>query len=390
MEDVPWVRAIEACTGEVFRSKFHPHQCKSIVTVLATGRATHQLLPALRTIHARADAAAKAKAKAKATARSPVPGSNDASAAVSLAKASTLLSLLERQPGSPHGIRIDFPKHGGRVGGSGIPLAAEAVLGLPLTAGLTGSSAEPTGETERGVGTPSGSDERGRGRGVEEATEAAPLALGPDRCELRVMVDGSIVHVAAVPPTGRLRVARGLSVRYPPRCSGHPARDRLGAMTRAGWWEENQDAWYLEARVVERVCTGDAFGAHEMRAELACWESRGLSPAAASGKEEQAAGDGADEPGLSSRGCRVLASTPPTEFFHTANGAESTPVPDGGGSAVGLLDPPPVDVSVSLYLDAPASTSTVGEGLVSVPRWSTDGEAWEVRWAMTFAHGRDR
>lgn len=212
----------------------------------------------------------------------------------------------------------------------------------------------------------------------EEGTRLPPL----ERCEIGVVVDG--VEGLRTPlntaETEQNMVSRAVFPAYSPRCSEHPLQaameDAAGGRD-AGDWDASEDAFHLEARDIERVCTADDFGPHRVHAELSCC-TFGVADVSAYDETATPAGDAAT-PRAS---CEVFAKTAPVEYFHPANGADVYSSWEEEDTELGeersrsrLLDPPPEVISVSLYSgSAPDTVRTT----VAVPRWSSDGEVWEV------------
>lgn len=150
------------------------------------------------------------------------------------------------------------------------------------------------------------------------------------------------------------------------RCSEHPFKAG-GLATGAavggvsglwGGWDRDQDTWHMEAREVDRVCTRDASGPHHMHGEVACCYDANNT----SGGENE---EGKEET------CEVWASSEAVEYLHTGAGES-----ESHGFAGSLLDAPPKNLSVSLHLEGSPDVTTA---VVSVPRWSSDGDVWEVR-----------
>lgn len=397
LDEALWLRAIEACTGEVFVANFQPYECKSILNVLAAERAKVQLLPALRIIKKEAAMASSLGL----TARQSLAERTD-----------RLLSILKPQRLSEPSIKVDFPKPGGRVSGRVIPFVADIFLGSRLEerlgVGLSESSASFGSDEEAlnqagGQRQPSprrttpvlssdleGGDGARRRDGGEMRSPREASTL--ERCELRVVVDGSEVQAIDVPLASYVHLTQALSIEYAPRCSEHPAQNTVGAMRGDRWWDHDNDAWYLEARTIDGVCTGDMFGSHSMRAELACCQEKksdytNAAAAVVTGVDgvEQPPTDaaGADMRAKSPpRSCEIFASTPSVEYFHTANGvpeARASTASNGDSArSPSPSDLPPDSISVSLYVENAASTATMGT--VTVPIWSSDGEVWEVRY----------
>ncbi|CAM9990699.1 unnamed protein product [Pylaiella littoralis] len=199
-----------------------------------------------------------------------------------------------------------------------------------------------------------------------------------------------------------------------PRCSEHPlkaevlaaAGEGAGTAGSAAGWRKDEDAWRIEAREVDRVCTRDAFGAHRLHAELSCCHHGGGGTAF----------PGTSGHGSSSEVCEIVAQSAPVEYLHTGLSVSDAGYPKHGhvvnilsdswaavdrggsgsdfgsgtgsdsesGSAFGsgslLLDPPPEDISVSVYVERAAENTIV----VSVPRWISDGEVWEEAFHSCF------
>lgn len=336
---MPWLKAMEACMQTTaFASQAVPYECKSITSVLSSERATLQLLPALRTI------------AAKVTADPPFDTKRESPSAPSATSttANRLLALLEGTPNPaiPY-LRMDVPKPGGRTSGEVVAFVGEVNVGTP-----------PVDRPLRGS------------------------------CEVRFIVDGAVVDRIPIEPNAETKqLAVAVTPVYPPRCSEHPAHSAtMAAAGGAGRaWDHNPDMWCVEAREIEKVCTQDAFGLHRMHAELACCSGGAEEGVSGDDTATAVGGSGVSSGEALQSSCEVIASAAPVEYFHTANGAAIPTVrgedyKEGEGSVLSsplLLDPPPEDITVSLHLDS--STSDDARAVVSVPRWSSDGDVWEVR-----------
>lgn len=421
MDDTPWITAMEHCMKPSFTSSFQPFECHNVYTILASERGKWQLLPTLRIL-----------------AQNAAAGSTPPESAPSEETISSLLSLFDIDMPS---LRIETPMPGGRMSGSAVAFVAEVNLGMALEARLAGSAEE---STSRGLGS-GGKDTRMEGlssdgdRKMKPETEIEPVfdetfvdvqevvaaGGGPgdstmraavginygdalltgaerddsgryrrgmeakplpplERCEVRVAVDGAVTTRVRVKPAEnnqkQRKVMSAVVPVYKSRCSEHPAQAATAAAAAGGSegaWGNNQNVWHVEARTVDRVCTSEAFGSHAIHAELAC--CTGDVPASAI-LDGAATPTEANPP--SSR-CEVFANAAPVEYFHTANGADSSSLwveaGEAGQGSGSLLDPPPEIISVSLYLE---SAPEAEHAVVAVPRWSSDGEVWEVSYHM--------
>lgn len=345
VEDVPWVNVMETCTETTWASGLHPFQCTTIVTMLASDRANKQLLPALR------------KIALAATADPSMPvGKNSSPSPKVVAE---LLEVLEGNPALPS-LRIGLPRPRGRTSGSAVVFVAEVSLG---DAALEAN--KPTGSSGH------------------------PPSI--KRCEVRVVVGGAVAKRVVLDSAQTSQsVTVGVTPVYGSRCSEHPAHAAMAATATAAEgaaaaWAHNEDMWYVEAREVERVCTNDAFGPHRIHAELACCDGGegggGDNNADDTVEHNNAAGPAGEAAALS---CEVVATAAPVEYLHTANGAPmilsawSEEIRQETGPNNPLLHPPPPeDISISLHLEHRSDTV---KGVVTVPRWSSDGEVWEVRY----------
>lgn len=430
IDETPWVQAMARCLEPDFAARVAPHECRNLYTTLASERGKSHLLPALETLARNADAARTAPSSSTLA-----PGKKRF-----LPSAENIEKLLStfhsyRETPSLHMLQ---PKHGGRISGSAVAFVAQYALGTALGARLAeglgrssiGKGAEPeqvmslAGNCERELTTttrleehesgnatiggcswsapatqtadqpPAGGeheDDIRRHRREEVVTRLPPL----ERCEVAFLVGG--VAALRLPlnaeETGDGTVMRAVTPAYPPRCSEHPLQTAAAAAAKTGgnggggWhWESSEDTYSLEPRSIERVCTDESFGPHLAHAELSCCTS-GVTGVSAYDEATTAAGDTATTRST----CEVFAKTDPVEYFHTGNGAdvysswgkekaeeeeeEDNRSGGGGGAGQPLLDPPPEDISVLLYLENARDTLRT---TVSVPRWSSDGEVWEV------------
>lgn len=178
----------------------------------------------------------------------------------------------------------------------------------------------------------------------------------------------------------RHRIAKVVTPDYTKsRCSEHPfkaarlaAGGTVGGVGRLwGGWDGDEDTWRLEAREVDRVCTLDASGPHRMHGEVACCY----------GKNNKAHTNSSNsDTEQEEETCEIWASSEGVEYLHTgaseSDGGRKDFPPSGSASgSASVFDPPPDHLSVSLHLE---SSPDVTETVVSVPRWSSDGEVWEV------------
>ncbi|CAN0191442.1 unnamed protein product, partial [Ectocarpus fasciculatus] len=310
-------------------------------------------------------------------------------------------------------VKVLAPADAARVNGGAVPFFAEVYLGGALEERLlearNGRQREDAASSNLsgGRGASTGHDE-------ERAPGHSPWLPPFHRCEVRAVVDDVIatriplyedVTMATADASSEKQEGGGAdknggggdkragkatrhTIRRPvipeygtPRCSEHPrAAATLAAAAGAGWGN-HEDMWLVEARQVDRVCTEEAFGPHRMQGELTCCFSDGgghaadLETGASAGKET----------------CQVLATSAPVEYHHTGHLADvlssswaeqergfvSGSGADSGGSGPGpgglLFDPPPEEISVSVYVETAPDAAEV---VMAVPRWSSDGDVW--------------
>lgn len=375
------MKVIETFTSEAFVGEALPIAVNFALSVLATTRATEQLMPTLKKVR-------EAKAVASATDGITSSANRGHIGDPSTAAIEKLLTMLPAEPStivSPS-LRVDFPKRGGRVNGFWVPLVTEVTLGTELENRLeAGSSTIKSEGISAQVKTDNGEGQDGGHQTSWRPPLFAILSPSLDRCEIRVLVDELEAARFPVAPSGTTRVSQGLSLVYAPRCGEHPEHD---AAVAAGneWWTSDKDAWYVEARTVDQVCTTDVFGRHRMRTELVCCgkvaDDGANKPTVANGAGHPAqngvwtaAETVAAAPELSSPLCETLAGTAPIEYFHTSNGvAEVSGVGERMEAPLSVVEPLPDRISVSLYLDGTPDTSAS----LTVPRWSSEGEVWQV------------
>lgn len=371
------------CLETDIRVKLGPFECQKLYTALGFRRAMH-LLPLLRSLVENAATAATEKEF------TPSPERID-----------KLLAVLETGKGTPS-LKMERPKTGTRISGRALALVIAVELGTALEARLAGEPREPVDkysevEVARDISARIGGKkmptnqmngeqtdqetldlhEVDAGRKPNEPSKSAgaerPDALLP-YCEVRAVVDGLVANKTPIKP-GQTYAAMAAIPAYSPRCSEHPIASVLSAGGSAkGSWNQAHDDWELEVREIERVCTDEAFGPHRIHFDLVCCErdtpNVTTTHVAAPFKTETAPPSA----------CEIFASTETTEYLHTANGADvlsswGDEVEQEGGQA-SLFDPPPETISVALHLDSsPDAMRTV----VTLPRWSSDGEIWEVR-----------
>ncbi|CAN0449180.1 unnamed protein product, partial [Ectocarpus sp. 8 AP-2014] len=321
-------------------------------------------------------------------------------------------------------VKVLAPVDAARVIGGAVPFFAEVYLGGTLEERLlevrNGRRREDAASSN-----PVGGHAPSAGRGEERGPGHSPWLPPFHRCEVRAVVDGVVTTRIPIyedgdgdvttatadassekqegggeddtlPENGggggdkRKRAGKATShaIRMAvipdygtPRCSDHPrAAETLAATagvagTAGASWGNFEDMWLIEARQVDRVCTREAFGPHRMQGELACCFSDG---AHAADRET-----GAVET------CQVQAISAPVEYHHTGHLADvlssswaeqERGFVSGSGAGSGepgpsglLFDPPPEEISVSVYVEtAPDAASAV----MSVPRWSSDGDVW--------------
>lgn len=375
-EDVPWLEAIDACLEPTWASRMQPHECRGLYTVLAAARGEKQLLPALRLLAAH-------PTTWTTTPTSTSFGRESESPVESVEK---LIALLDPSEAGEDGssLRIQLPVPGGRNGGSALAFKAEVNLGASLRARLAAGKDEPAEGTlgpawESNHGPSAGAS--GRDSSRAEASALAPL----ERCETLLVVDGVIalrIPITSLEATQTVYSAVVPVYDNSVSCSAHPAAAEVAAAAGKIWPTASEDnSWHIEAREVDRVCTNNVYGSHVMHAELACY-GRGRA-ASASTEFEPALGSSDLKPSqpLSPPEFEVVATAAPVEYFHTANGEESVSGSSKAGQREGeeqesIFASPPEELTVSLYLENAHDPVNV---VVAVPRWSSDGEVWEVR-----------
>lgn len=379
LEEIPWVTAIETIEPYISTGDINPAESRFIVSVLATHRATQQLLPAIKTI------------KTTMVASASSASSTEPISARFAATTEKLLDLLD-----PDGsallpsVRVEFPKRGGRVSGSVVPLVAEVNLGTALEARLAEDTTARDGASGRARGNGrqhSGGDDLMSGSSLPATETTAKIPPPLDRCELRIILDEEVTARFPVAPSGTTNMKEGVAPVYGPRCSEHPEQERTAAAGKE-WWRTNKDGLYVEARTIDRVCSRNYFGPHRVRAELACYAreggkgSSGEALAASSNVQkavEERAGSAdmaAPTPELTSPPVEIVATSASIEYIHTGNGATGVASLEGNKTAeVAVTQPLPEDVSAFLYLEGMPYTSAT----VTVPRWSCEGDVWQVR-----------
>lgn len=406
------MQAMARCMEPDFAPRVQPYECRNIYSILASEREREQLLPALETLCRNAATSAAASTAASST------RAQEKHLLPSPENIERLLHII-RPYGETPSLRVIAPNFRRRTSGSVLAFVVHYTLGPALEARLAealapsadeegetgqaiagssgkGPTTTPSDESEAGKGTPGvswgssaarsgdqlsadvGGEDGSRHHGQDEETARLPPL---ERCEVRGVLDG--VEAVRIPlnagETEDSLAMRAVFPVYPPRCSEHPlqaAMEDRGGVRVGGAWDVSEDVFQIEARGIERVCTAESFSTHRVHAELSCCTA-GAAYDSESDEASTAAGD-ATRPG--SR-CEVFAKTAPVEYFHTGNGAdvysswEDQDSAPGGGGRSRLLDPPPGDVSVSLYLEsAPETIRTT----VVVPRWSSDGDVREV------------
>lgn len=378
LDETPWVKAIETIGSDAYRGNVYAVESRFIAAALATARATEQLLPALKMV-------IKEHTAANATLSSR---SDDLIGNLFTAMAEKLLALLPLDPASAKtlpSLHVDFPKRGGRVGGSLVPFVAEVSLGATLEARL---AEVYTAEEVSARAHAYGNERRSEEHQTSWPSSLPGTSLPPlEGCKLRILVDDVEAALFPVDPSGTTTILQAWSPVYAPRCSKHPEHDTAVAAGKQ-WWVSDKDAWYVEARTVDRVCIRDDFSSHRMHAELFCCNKgrdgvlETLATASGAGQSAEGRRGGAAAastatPERVSPICDTLSTTSPIEYLHTGNGAMTTkhPADDKVGARMSpLWDPLNDNVSISLYLDRAPDTSAV----VTVPRWGSDGKVWKV------------
>lgn len=372
LEEKPWMKALELGTSDAFRNGLHSIDSRFIKCVLATARGTEQLRPALQIIK-------------ENTAAAITPSRPDDVGSISIAATEKLLSLLPAGPEATvvPSLRVDFPKRSSRVGGSVVPFVAEVRLGTALETRRAAGCATNDEASTQGKAVSGGWSSRDRDK-PSQSPLSVSQSLPLERCELRILVDELEAMRFHIAPSGTTNIRHGLSLVYAPRCSKHPDHDVAVAAGKE-WWRNDKDAWYVEARTVDRVCTRDVFGSHSMRVDVVCYQETGHgddSTRAAAGAEEKRVENGDGAAGTATPATpgalpfEVITSAQSIEYVHTANGAGAA-VSSGEKNMeapAATLGSLPDQVSVSLYLDGASDTSAT----VTVPRWSSDGEVWQV------------
>lgn len=233
-------------------------------------------------------------------------GDENVSTAPSLDRIESLLGLLEGEnnpsemTGRMPSLRMAFPTPGGRISGGVVYFQGELNLGSILTAQLmagrdTSSSRSAEGiaadsprfddgtyrsRMGRGGGGSGGGD--GSFGGMKEAQHTLPDI---ERCVIRVVVDGVVASTlpvdqafsaAAVQDNSDNGLVVDINTLFVPayekrkRCAEHPAKAATAAVTGGGGWVGDEDAWRLESRAIDKICTRELFGAHYIHGELAC------------------------------------------------------------------------------------------------------------------------
>lgn len=395
-EDTPWVVAMERCLEPIFSLNFQAFGCHNMVTVVAYER-REKLLGVVQTLaHDAAAAANRAAVKSDAAV-------HDAPSLMRIQKLRAVLGADDEATA----LHVSSPKLGERTSGGAVAFIANINIGAALNARLTRAAGDgtaglkiggilaqvgrrsegPADARETRVKSSIRGDKRreeeesqvvadlGQGLGGDDSDssrhgqrDAVTLPPRLDYCEVHVTVDGLTAHRLRVDTTAALplKAMSAIIPTYTPRCSKHPAQGgtaKAVAGTVRREWDSNLDTWYLEARVIERVCVEEAFGSHRLDAELECCAD-GAAPSTLLGEDAT---------------CEVFATTTPVEYFHTGNGADRVlPVAHIGEDehVNSLLDPPPMNISVSLFLE---TDPEFARAVVTVFRWSSDGEVWEVR-----------
>ncbi|CAN0391060.1 unnamed protein product [Ectocarpus sp. 12 AP-2014] len=323
-------------------------------------------------------------------------------------------------------VKVLAPVDAARVNGGAVPFFAEVYLGGALEERLLEVRNGRRREDAAGS-NPVGGHEPSTGRDEELGPGHSSWLPPFNRCEVRAVVDGVVTTRIPIYEDGdgdfttatadassekqegggeedtspvnggggdkRRRAGKATShaIRRAvipdygtPRCSDHPraaatlATTAGVAGTAGASWGNYEDMWLIEARQVDRVCTREAFGPHRMHGELACCFSDGGH----AGDRETGASAGKET-------CQVQAISAPVEYHHTGHLADvlssswaeqERGFVSGSGAGSGesgpgglLFDPPPEEISVSVYVEtAPDAAAAV----VAVPRWSSDGDVW--------------
>eukprot|EP00752_Nemacystus_decipiens_P004608 g4207.t1 len=405
-----------------------------------------QLLPALTILAGRKQALSSTEkngagsddtAHASSASATPIIPITSRLAEPSAERIESLLSLLEGANGHSNermvpSLRMVFPQPGGRLSGGVVPFSGEITLGAALTASLDAANAKtvhtrdthPIPAEHRQLRNDIGSSSSPGSGGHKHAVLASSDI---DACVVRVIVDDVLVSTVPIDAaksaddTGSSDAEATLAIQTAvqptyesnARCSEHPAKEAVAAPTEGrGAWPDNEVNWRLEARSVEKICTREVFGPHRIHGELACrrivddenvagTKATVEAPSAKTSPEATREPPPRPEPERTLEGSRweVMATSAVVEYFHTGNlvdvlssspwtvDAESKH--DDARREKGeherdtspLFDPPPEDISVSLYVDSdPENTDFV----VTVPRWLSDGEVWEVAYNTCF------
>lgn len=234
--------------------------------------------------------------------------SEHSSAAPSLDKIESLLGLLELNDkfnensmmANMPSLRMTSPTPGGRVSGGVVSFKGEVHLGPIVTAKLVANRNTPSSRSEKGLTTdsPRFDDDTYRstmgssgcsGDGSFCRIKEMLLPL-PDiaRCVVHVIVDDVVastipIDSAAAPAVQNDGSEDGFVVAintvlvpaYENRklCSKHPATASTAAAAGGGDWANDEVAWHLQTRAIDKICTREMFGAHRIYGELACRSS---------------------------------------------------------------------------------------------------------------------
>lgn len=360
IDDVPWIAVVERCTASDFRHALQPWDCIVAGTALAGERSTKQLLPAL-------------KGLAGGISETSAVQNLRATAGDSINHLISLLSLAAKPS-----IRITAPKDRSRTSGGAIAFLGEVTLGDELQSRLaqpcnpsgnhnilrsssvpddTSNAADQALASLRTANKTSSRDAHGG------TTQVGSPVLSLDYCEVRTVIDGvEALRRRLGPSDSHIKIEQAITPTYPPRCSRNPiqreSHNHMEGLSQA-------QKYLLLGHQVDRVCSDDVAGGHRIHAELVCCSCPGAGPVAN---------------GLSQSFCGVQARSNENYFFHTPANAESEdsfaqyPAMDATVSAP--LDAQNYMISVQLYLEGDLGLTK--PTTITVPRWSSDGQIWEV------------
>lgn len=417
-----------------------PLDCQGMYIVLASERGKLQLRPALQDLWRQQQHTAELGRRAVASGEVSVskisPSADTIAGLLSLLDVDVKSEDSDRSSDGGRRasseepfVKVLAPVDAARVNGGAVPFFAEVYLGGALEERLLKVRNGRRREDAASSNLVGGHETR-TGRAEERGPGHSPWLPLFHRCEVRAVVDGVVTTRIPIyedgdgdvptatadassekqegggeedtsPENGgggdkRRRAGKATShtIRRAvipdygtPHCSDHPraaatlATTAGVAGTAGASWGNYEDMWLIEARQVDRVCTREAFGPHRMQGELACCFSDGGH----AGDREIGASGGKET-------CEVQAISAPVEYHHTGHLADvlssswaeqERGFVSGSGAGSGesgpgglLFDPPPEEISVSVYVEtAPDAAAAV----MAVPRWSSDGDVWMVR-----------